>query len=93
MQEHLDFLGWKVEDTVTGYTGVVTHVGLDLFGCVQAIVQPPSYKEKDGSQKYDQSLWFDVSRLLKVGRERAMQPVPQKGITVTAGCDRMKPTK
>lgn len=59
IQEHLKLLGMRVEDKVTGATGVVTSVGFDLYGCVQAVVNPGL--DKDGKQK--DSHWFDIARL------------------------------
>ena len=93
MQQHLHLLGWSVKDRVTGFTGVVTHVGVDLFGCVQAIVHPAVVREKNGVQKCEDSKWFDVARLDKVGRSPVMKPVPVKGDLVVAGADHYKPVK
>jgi hypothetical protein len=59
VMNHLNMLGLKVEDRVTGFKGVVTSVGFDLYGCVQAIVNPGT--DKDG--KTQESSWFDIARL------------------------------
>lgn len=59
MHTHLDLLGRKVEDRVTGFSGVVTSVCFDLFGCIQATVNPGV--TADG--KLLDICWFDVSRL------------------------------
>jgi hypothetical protein len=86
-----DLLGWKVKDRVTGYTGVVTHIGLDLYGCVQGIVW--GTVRDDG--KPAESAWFDLVRLERVGDQRVMEPVPMKGAAPegTAGPEANKPTK
>ncbi len=89
MMKDLELLGWRVRDRVTNFQGTVTHIGQDLYGCVQAIVQPEGYMEK-GEQKTPESRWFDLSRLVKVGRSRVMEPVPVKGY---AGPDNNKPVK
>lgn len=57
--KHLNMLGLKVEDRVTGFKGVVTSVGFDLYGCVQAVVNPGT--DRDG--KTQDSSWFDIARL------------------------------
>lgn len=57
--KHLNMLGLKVEDRVTGFKGVVTSVGFDLYGCVQAVVNPGTDKEG----KTQDSSWFDIARL------------------------------
>lgn len=63
MQEHLRFLGVKVRDRVTGFTGVATSTCFDLYGCVQTIVQP----EVDEKSVVPDSRWFDNNRLEIVG--------------------------
>lgn len=57
--KHLSLLGLRVRDKVTGFEGVVTTVGFELYGCVQAVVHPGL--DKDGKPR--DSTWFDVSRL------------------------------
>ena len=59
MKKHMALLGKKVSDKITGTEGVVTSIGFDLYGCVQAIVNPGN--DKDGKAR--DSLWFDVGRL------------------------------
>jgi hypothetical protein len=86
MDKHLDWLGWKVRDKVTGFTGVVSHIGIDLYGCVQGTVTPETVVEKNGLQKMEDSRWFDLTRLDKVGKKRVMEPVPIKGDLSVAGC-------
>lgn len=60
MQEHLNLLGFKVRDVVTGFTGVVSSISFDLYGCIQAIVTP----EFDPKNAKIDSRWFDVKRLV-----------------------------
>ena len=93
MQKHLTFLGWNVKDKVTNFTGVVTHIGIDLYGCVQAIILPAVVKEENGAQKLEDSRWFDVSRLEKLGDCPVMKPIPEKGDLTIAGADHGKPVK
>lgn len=57
--KHLRLLGVSVRDKVTGLEGIVTTIGFDLYGCVQAIVHPGL--DKDGKPR--DALWFDVARL------------------------------
>jgi hypothetical protein len=93
MQNHLNLLGWKVEDKVTGFVGVVTHIGMDLYGCVQAIVSPSVVVEKTGSQTMVSGSWFDTVRLTKIGTNPVMAAIPMKGDLEVAGADINKPTK
>jgi hypothetical protein len=58
MNEYMKLLGFEVRDVVTGFSGVLSSVSFDLYGCVQAIVTP---EFKDGKQ--DDSRWFDLKRL------------------------------
>ena len=53
-------LGRKVKDKVTGQEGVVTSISFDLFGCVQAVVDPGIDKD----QKRIDSHWMDTHRLV-----------------------------
>lgn len=59
VHEDMKLLGHKVIDRVTGFAGVVTSISFDLYGCVQAIVTPPS-TAKDPAPD---SRWFDAKRL------------------------------
>ncbi len=73
-QRHLELLGKKAEDKVTGFKGVVSLVSFDLYGCVQAVVSPPV--GKDGKKPSGE--WFDVSRL-KISPVVRVMDVPDFG--------------
>lgn len=76
MKEHLKLLGFKVTDIVTGFSGFVTSISFDLYGCVQAVVQPYGL-DKDGNSAKGQ--WFDTKRLTTTESTPVM-PVPDFGI-------------
>lgn len=57
--EHLQLLGLKVKDRVTGFEGVVTSVSFDLYGCIQATV----HLGLGSDGKISDQAWFDVNRL------------------------------
>lgn len=38
IRKHLEMLGYAVRDRVTGLEGIVTSIGFDLYGCIQAVV-------------------------------------------------------
>lgn len=59
--DHIDLLGHECTDKVTRVNGVITSISFDLYGCVQALVQPLPAQNKDGTIK--SCLWLDVSRL------------------------------
>lgn len=61
---HIGLLGLKVKDKATNFTGIVTGVSFDLYGCIQAVVQP----EVNSEGNLPQSAWFDVNRLLAIGK-------------------------
>lgn len=65
LQKHLTLLGLPVVDRVTGFAGVVTSVGFDLYGCIQAIVNPGIDR---GTGAPRDSQWFDVNRLKVTGK-------------------------
>lgn len=85
MKEHLHFLGLIVRDRVTGFEGVVSTIGYDLYGCVQAVVCPQGVKE-DGKLK-DQ-IWFDIKRLTAISGTPVME---QPTFDVIPGGDNYKP--
>lgn len=66
----LELLGLTVRDRVTGFTGVVTSVSYDLYGCVQGLVNPGMGKEG----KLGELLWFDIGRLAIVNDVPVMVP-------------------
>jgi len=69
VEKHLDLLGLKVVDRVTGLKGVVTSVSFDLYGCIQAIVDPGIDKEG----KNIDNRWFDIARLKTIGSKPVME--------------------
>ena len=72
LQKHLDLLGMRVVDRVTGARGVVASITFDLYGCIQAVVNPGL--GKDG--KPMESAWFDVQRL-EVTSNKPVMPRPE----------------
>ncbi len=67
--ECINLLGMKAEDRVTGFKGVITSISFDLYGCIQALLNPGI--DKDGKVK-DQC-WFDIGRLESKGKEPVMR--------------------
>jgi len=72
IEKHIDLLGYKAEDKVTGLKGVISTVSFDLFGCVQVIISPPA---KEGGE-LPGGCWFDVTRLKVYDRQARVMPVP-----------------
>jgi hypothetical protein len=69
LNEHMNLLGHRVEDRVTGFKGIVSSVCFDLYGCIQATVNPGI--GKDG--KPQDSHWFDVNRLKITSKTPVME--------------------
>ncbi len=59
LNSHVELLGKKATDVVTGYTGVITTMSFDLYGCIQAVITPRIDEKGESSS----GKWFDVSRL------------------------------
>jgi hypothetical protein len=59
LNKHLNLLGMKAEDRVTGFKGVVASITFDLYGCIQGLVNPGA----DANGKLQEQQWFDVTRL------------------------------
>jgi hypothetical protein len=69
VKEHLDLLGLKVEDKVTGFNGTVTYVCFDLYGCVQALINPGM----DENKLLRDSTWFDTNRIKVLDKTPVME--------------------
>jgi len=57
-ERHIELLGYKAKDKVTGFKGVIDSVCFDAYGCIQVSIKPPL--DKDG--RIPESYWFDVTR-------------------------------
>jgi hypothetical protein len=68
MEQHLELLGFRVRDIVSGMEGVVTSISFDLYGCVQAVVN--SGLDKDGQPA--EGRWFDTKRLIPISKKPVM---------------------
>jgi len=69
IQKHLDLLGMKCKDRVTGMKGIITSIGFDLYGCVQATVHPGLSDE--GEMK--EAFWLDIGRLEITSKKPVME--------------------
>lgn len=74
LSNYVQLLGTVQVDRVTGFEGMVSHVGFDAYGCVQIILTPTTMG-KDGELPKGQ--WFDVNRLAPNGSPRRLMEVPQ----------------
>ena len=70
VNKHLDMLGRRAEDRVTGFKGVIASIYFDLYGCIQAVVTPPV--GADG--KKSDAACFDVARLSVAGEPVMPRP-------------------
>lgn len=68
-EKHLQILGFRARDRITGLTGVISSISFDLYGCVQALLHPGVNKDT-GEMKTCH--WFDVSRLEMMTKEPVM---------------------
>ncbi len=83
VKEYINMLGLKVEDKVTGFTGTVSSVSFDLYGCIQVLVSP--HVSKEG--KTGDSVWFDFNRLEVNDPNPVMEP-PEFEYGTIAGVDK-----
>jgi hypothetical protein len=70
VEEHLRLLGLKAKDKVTGFTGIITCISFDLYGCIQAVITP----QMNADGKKEEGLWHDISRLVVLDRNPVMDP-------------------
>jgi len=69
IEKHIDILGKRVKDKVTGFAGVVESVAFDLYGCIQCTVKPSM--KRDGTSR--DAMWFDIARLTVTSPKRVME--------------------
>lgn len=67
-RRHIELLGYRGKDKITGFAGVVDSVCFDLYGCVQISLKPPM---RDNGEIPD-SYWFDVTRIEIFSKERVV---------------------
>ena len=88
LTKHVDMLGLRARDKVTGLEGVIESVSFDLYGCVQVALRPPMTKEgdlKDGR-------WFDIQRVVAIDGGQRVMPVPSfKSLATPEGVHRHGP--
>ncbi|MCP4101722.1 MAG: hypothetical protein GY750_09900 [Lentisphaerae bacterium] len=70
-KRHIELLGYKAKDKITGFKGVIDSVCFDLYGCVQLSLKPGI--DKDGKMRT--SFWFDVTRL-KINTDKRIVDLP-----------------
>ena len=63
----MSLLGKEATEKVTGFSGVITSVSFDLYGCIQVVITP----KVDREGKCPDGHWFDVSRI-KLGKDSGM---------------------
>ena len=68
IRKHFDLLGKKAKDKVTGFTGVITTLSFDLYGCIQVVV------EKMDKDNKTMNKWFDVVRLEIKDKKPIIEP-------------------
>jgi len=70
VEPHLDLLGKRIKDRVTGIEGVATSVSFDLYGCVQVVLTPAVQDDNE----IKSGVWMDVNRIEILDHERVMEP-------------------
>ena len=57
--KNVHLLGYNAVDKVTGFSGMISTMSFDAYGCVQAVLTPRV--KDDGS--VNEGRWFDITRL------------------------------
>lgn len=70
-QAHIDIMGKRAKDKVSGFEGIISSVSFDLYGCIQVAISPPV--DKDG--KLHPGHWLDIHRL-EITDHAQVMPVP-----------------
>jgi len=69
--KHIELLGFKAKDKVTGAEGVIASISFDAYGCIQADVRPPMKENGEIPNGY----WFDITRL-KIDKSERVVDLP-----------------
>ena len=77
VKKHLALRGLKIKDKVTELEGVVDFISFDLYGCVQARIEPGLNKD---NEEVD-SVWLDVSRLTKKSKKPVLV-IPESNLVI-----------
>ena len=77
LEKYVSMLGYKCRDKISGVEGIITHIGFDLYGCIQAIVHPG--KNKEG--QIQETIWLDVMRIEIISKDPVM-PQPEFELSV-----------
>lgn len=67
-EKHINLLGYRAKDKITGYWGVIESVYFDLYGCIQVSLRPRMNEKGEVSNGY----WFDVTRVEILPQERVV---------------------
>lgn len=78
MKKHIELLGMKAKDRVSGLTGIITSISFDLYGCIQAALTPAARKGE-----YMTGSWLDLNRLEISSDERVMDAPDFENINVS----------
>lgn len=70
VKKHMNLLGHRAKDKITGFEGVVTSLSFDLYGCIMAAINPGLTSEG----KLGDSHWFDVARLEVLSAKPVLDP-------------------
>lgn len=68
INQTIDLLGHRGKDRVTGFSGTISSVCFDLYGCVQLALTPSA--GTDG--KLGEGHWFDVNRVEITSKAKVM---------------------
>ena len=69
IKKHLEMLGLEVEDRITRFSGIVSSISFDLYGCVQGLIT----QSIDDDGKIRASRWFDMRRLKVKSKDPVME--------------------
>lgn len=67
-QKHINLLGLKAKDCVSGLEGVITSITFELNGIIQGLITPPA---KDGGCK--SNTWIEVDRFKMLSKKPVMK--------------------
>lgn len=70
VEDSLSWLGLRVGDKLTTFTGIISSISFDVSGCIQGYVRPEECKDGKMAEGY----WLDLNRLEILSPNQIIKP-------------------
>lgn len=74
IEKHIDVLGKRIKEKVTGVEGVAVSISFDLYGCIQILL----VRKDESGESLTTGQWIDLNRAKIIDSDRVMD-IPDFG--------------